>query len=154
MKNFIKKHKKACIISGVLILLFIIFFVVVFIAPLFSNNKYGDRLDGIEDYEVTDSMVDEVTDALKENEGVTDVSYNNEGRILNFIVTIEADVELDTAKTYAEDVTDNLSDDIKGYYDIEVFFTTEDDSEVYPVIGYHYKGAEQFSWSNVGESSE
>lgn len=154
MKNFIKKHKKACIIGGILVLLFLIFFIVVFIAPLFSNDKYGDRLEGIEDHEVTDDMVNTVTEALEENEGVTNVSYHNEGRILNFIVTIEADVELDSAKSYAEDITDNLSDDIKDYYDIEVFFTTEEDSDIYPTIGYHHKGAEEFSWSNVGESSE
>ncbi len=154
MKNFIKKHKKACIIGGVLILLFLIFFIVVFIAPLFSNNKYGDRLEGIEEHEVTKSMVNEVTSALEENEGVTDVSYHNEGRILNFIVTINPSVTLDSVKTYANDVTDTLSKKIKNYYDIEVFFTTEEDSDIYPVIGYHHKGAKEFSWSNVGESSE
>ncbi len=154
MKNFIKKHKKACIIGGVLILLFLIFFIVVFIAPLFSNNKYGDRLEGIEEHEVTKSMVNDVTSALEENEGVTDVSYHNEGRILNFIVTINPSVTLDSVKTYANDVTDTLSKKIKNYYDIEVFFITEEDSDIYPVIGYHHKGAKEFSWSNVGESSE
>ena len=154
MKNFIKKHKKACIIGGILILLFLIFFIVVFIAPLFSNNKYGDRLDGIEDNKVTKSMVNDVTDALSDNEGVTDVSYHNEGRILNFIVTISPDLSLDSAKTYANDVTDTLSKKIKNYYDIEVFFTTEEESDIYPVIGYHHKGAKEFSWSNVGERSE
>ena len=154
MKNFIKKHKKACIIGGILILLFLIFFIVVFIAPLFSSNKYGDRLDGMEDHKVTDNMVNKVEDALKDNEGVEDVNYHNEGRILNFIVTIDPNLALDTAKTYAEDVTDNLSKKIKEYYDIEVYFNTEEDSDIYPVIGYHHKGAKGFSWSNVGESSE
>ena len=99
-------------------------------------------------------MVNEVTSALEENEGVTDVSYHNEGRILNFIVTINPSVTLDSVKTYANDVTDTLSKKIKNYYDIEVFFTTEEDSDIYPVIGYHHKGAKEFSWSNVGESSE
>ena len=99
-------------------------------------------------------MVNDVTDALSDNEGVTDVSYHNEGRILNFIVTISPDLSLDSAKTYANDVTDTLSKKIKNYYDIEVFFTTEEESDIYPVIGYHHKGAKEFSWSNVGERSE
>ena len=109
MKNFIKKHKKSCIIGGILILLFLVFFVIVFIMPLFSNNKYGDRLEDIETHEVSKNTLNEITDKLKENEGVEKASYHKEGRILNFIVTVKNDTALDKAKAYTNVVTDTLS---------------------------------------------
>ena len=154
MKNFIKKHKKSCIIGGILILLFLVFFVIVFIMPLFSNNKYGDRLEDIETHEVSKNTLNEITDKLKENEGVEKASYHKEGRILNFIVTVKNDTALDKAKAYTNVVTDTLNKKTKNYYDIEFFLTTKEYSHVHPVIGYHHKGAKEFSWSNVGEQSE
>ena len=140
--------------AGIFILLLLIFFIVFFIVPLFGNNKYGDRLDGIEDHEVSDDVVNDIEDAVKGNEFVTDFSYHDEGRILNFIITINSDTALDTAKGLADPVLDGLSDDLKEYYDVEIFLTTEDDSDIYPVIGYHPKEAENVSWSNVGDTSE
>ncbi len=154
MKDFIKKHKKTCIAAGIFILLLLIFFIVFFIVPLFGNNKYGDRLDGIEDYKVSNNVVNDIKDAVSENDFVTKVDYHNEGRILNFIVTINGDTALDTAKGVSNDVLDGLSNKLKKYYDVEIFITTEEDSEIYPVIGYHPKGAKEVSWSNVGDTSE
>ena len=154
MKTFIKNHKKTCIVGGIFLLLLLIFFIVFFIVPLFKTNNYGDRLEGIEDYPVTKSAVNKVTDALEENENVDDVRYNNEGRILNFIVTINKDMALEDAKSLANVVSDNLNKKTKKYYDIEVFLTTKEDSDIYPVIGYHAKGAKEFSFSNVGDTSE
>lgn len=154
MKNFIKNHKKTCIALGVFILIFLVFFIWIFVLPLFSNNKYGDRLENIGKYKISNNTVNSVKSALKENEGVTDVDYHKEGRILNFIITIDGDENLDKVKSYTKGITDNLDEKIKKYYDIEVFIDTKGDSEVYPIIGYLHKGGEDFSWSNVGEKNE
>ena len=67
---------------------------------------------------------------------------------------VKNDTALDKAKAYTNVVTDTLNKKTKNYYDIEFFLTTKEDSDVYPVIGYHHKGAKEFSWSNVGEQSE
>ena len=154
MKKFIKNHKSLSIAIGIFILLFLVFFIVIFVAPLFKTNNYGDRLDDIEKYKVTNSMIDKVKDKTMENEGVDKVSYHKEGRILNFIITLDEEKDLDTVKGYANSITDNLNSKIKKYYDIEVFIDTKKESDIYPVIGYHSKGEEEFTWSNVGESSE
>ena len=60
MRNFVKTHKKQCLIGGIVFLvLFLIIVVWLFIVPLFKNNKYGDRLDGIEDHKISDSVVED-----------------------------------------------------------------------------------------------
>lgn len=154
MKKFIKTHKNLCAALGIFIVIFLIFFIIVFIAPLFKTNKYGDRLDGIDKYKITDSMISDVKTSVKENDNVDKVSYHKEGKILNFVITLSSDVDMEEAKKYANSITDTLSDKIKKYYDIEVFIDTKEDSDVYPIIGYHSKGDEEFTWSNVGEKHE
>ncbi len=154
MKDFIKKHKKVCIVAGIFILLLLLFFIIFFIIPLFGNNKYGDRLEDIEDYKVSKSTVNDIKDAVSSNDFVTDVDYHNEGRILNFIVTVNADTDINTAKGVSDAVLDGLSNKLKKYYDVEIYLNTKEDSEIYPVIGYHPKEAKKVSWSNVGEPNE
>ena len=85
MKDFFKTHKKQCMIGGIAFL--VIFFLIIiwlFIIPVFSNNKYGDRLDGIDKHKISSDTVNDIESSLKGNDKVKDVTYNNEGRILNF----------------------------------------------------------------------
>ena len=155
IKNFVNKHKKGCIIGLVIfIAVVLIFFTIFFIIPSFGGNTYGDRLDGIEEHEISNSVVNEIEDNIKKENGVTDVTYREEGRILNFTITLEASTNLDDAKGYANLITDSISKKNQKYYDIQVFLNTEEDSEVYPIAGYKHKTSDEFVWRNVGETSE
>ncbi len=155
MKKFFNEHKKQCLIGGIIFL--VIFFIIMiwlFIVPVFSNNKYGDRLDGIEKHKISSSTVDEIKNTLKENKQVSSVVYNNEGRILNFIITVSNDTKLEDAKALDDVILDKLSDDDKEYYDIQVLIDTEEENETYPIAGYKNKASKDFVYGNEGESSE
>lgn len=154
MKKFIKTHKKQCLIGGAIFLaVFLIIVIWLFIVPLFSNNKYGDRLEGIEDHEISSSTIDDIENTIKENQMVSDVEYHNEGRILNFIITVSSEMSVDDAKTLGDFILDKLSDDDKEYYDIQVLIDTEDENENYPIAGYKHKTEEAFDYgSEVGTS--
>ena len=66
MKTFVKNHKKQCLIGGIIFLiLFIIIMLWLFIVPLFSDNKYGDRLKGIEGHKISSSSIEEIKNTLK-----------------------------------------------------------------------------------------
>lgn len=155
MKNFIKTHKKECIIGSAIFL--IIFFVIIiwlFIIPLFSNNKYGDRLDGIEDHKVSSGVIDDIKSSLKENKLVNDVEYHIEGRILNFIITVAPDMKKEDAKKLGDVILDKISDKNKEYYDIQILIDTEEENENYPVAGYKHKTESSFDYGSEVESSE
>lgn len=154
MKNIIKGHKKLTISFIVLISLFLVFFIVIFVLPLFKSNNYGDRLDGIEKHKVSTKKVADIKDTILEKKGVDSVSYQKEGRILNFIIILNEQIDLAEAKTYVNEITEKLDSEINKYYDIEVFIDTKEESKIYPVIGYHSKKGKEFTWSNVGESNE
>ena len=145
MKNFIKTHKKKCIIGGIIFLIvFLIIIIWLFIIPLFSNNKYGDRLDGIEEHKISSSTIDDIEDTLKENDKVINVDYHNEGRILNFDITVSNDMSQDDAKKLGEVILDKISNKNKKYYDISVSVDTKEDNENYPIIGYKHKTRDDF----------
>ena len=155
MKKFIKEHKKQCIISGIIFL--VLFFAIIiwlFIVPVFSNNKYGDRLKDIENHEISSSSIDKIENTLKENQQVKDVTYHNEGRILNFIITVSNEMTSDDAKKLCDTISENLSDDDKSYYDIQVLIDTEEENENYPIAGYKHKTEDKFEYGRDGGNSE
>ena len=155
MKNFFKTHKKQCMIGGIAFL--VIFFLILiwlFIVPVFSNNKYGDRLDGIEDHKISSDTVKDIENSLKENDKVTDVTYNNEGRILDFIITVSNDMSTEDAKKLGDTILDKTSDDDKKYYDIQILIDTEEENENYPIAGYKHKSEDNFTYGNEVVSSE
>lgn len=155
MRNFVKTHKKQCLIGGIVFLvLFLIIVVWLFIVPLFKNNKYGDRLDGIEDHKISDSVVEDIESGLKENQMVSDVTFHSEGRILNFIVTVSGDMNKDDAKALGDVILDNIKDKDKEYYDIQILIDSEEESDVYPIIGYKHKTEDAFDYGSEVESGE
>lgn len=153
--KFIKAHKKGSIIGGI-VLIFVILLIILlmFMFPAIGDNNYGDRLDGIEDHKIAKTTISEIKDSITSKDGVDKVSYHNEGRILNFIITLDGSVDLDTAKGYADLVVDGLEKSDLKYYDIQVYLDSKEEKEGFPDVGYRHKTAKDFSWGNVGESSE
>ena len=155
LQKFIHTHKKGCLITGGIILaLLIILFTIFFIAPALKNNNYGDRLQGIENHKVSQSTINTIKQKLKNENGVTKVTYNIEGRILNFTVETDGSIDYESAKAYTKDITDNISSKNKKYYDIQIFLTSKENKEGFPNAGYKSKSSEDFSWGNVGETNE
>lgn len=154
MKNFIRTHKKQCLIGGAIFLvLFLVIIIWLFIVPLFGNNKYGDRLDGIEDHKISSDTINDIENTIKENQMVSDIEYHNEGRILNFIITVSGEMNVEDAKALDDVILDKISDSDKEYYDIQVLIDTEDENENYPIAGYKHKTEKDFNYgSGVGSS--
>lgn len=155
IQSFINKHKKGCIIGVIVFfLILIVFFTIFFVIPSFGNNNYGNRLDGIEEHKISSSTVDKIKDEIKSKEGVTKVTYHNEGRILNFTITVDGNTKLDTAKEYAEEVIKGISKKNLKYYDVQVFLDSDENTTDYPTAGYKHKTSDKLIWGNVGGSSE
>ena len=155
MRNFIKNHKKQCLIGGISILiLFIIIITWLFVIPVFSNNKYGDRLEGIEDHKISNSVINDIKSTIKENKMVSDVEYHNEGRILNFIITVSAEMNKEDAKKLSDILLEKISDKNKEYYDIQILIDTEEENDNYPIVGYKHKTEDKFEFGSEVETSE
>ena len=148
MKNFIKNNK----VTVVAFIICVIFVILVFAVKLtfFPNEGtaiYGDRLDGIEEVEITDKQQEDIIKSLEDKDEVKEVSCDIKGRTLNVLITVNDDVELDPAKSLTSSITDNLEEDQTSYYDIQVFISKDNDDTRFPIIGYKHQNKDEFSWT-------
>ena len=148
MKNFIKNNK----VTVVAFIICVIFVILVFAVKLtfFPNEGtaiYGDRLDGIEEVEITDKQQEDIIKSLEDKDEVKEVSCDIKGRTLNVLITVNDDVELYPAKALTSSITDNLEEDQTSYYDIQVFISKDNDDTRFPIIGYKHQNKDEFSWT-------
>lgn len=146
--NFIKKH---CFLFVTLIILFAIIITGIIVCKnLFFSSKgdvFGNRLDEIENYPIKDETLNKIKTDLESLEQVNSVSNNIVGRRVNFIIEIKEDVDVVTSQGIGEKILEHLDADVKGYYDIQVMITSEDEeNQNYPIIGYKHKNRAGFSW--------
>ena len=145
--EFIKKNKILVSLLVIAIVFFAAIMIIIFSNLSIGNNDYGNRLDNIEKYPISDEAINEIKTDISSYEKVTSVSYNLEGKLANFILTVDDSLEEETAKNYANKILENLSDDVKSYYDIQVLVDSDnEESEVYPIIGYKHKTTDMFVW--------
>lgn len=140
--NFIKKNK----FTIIAILLFMVLVVVGvevknLLVPDSGKAAYGDRLDGIENHELTDSVFQTISDKLKENEKILNVSNKVHGKIVNLMITVNADMSVSDAKKIANSTVSMFENDELSFYSLQVYVLKEDESlNNFPIIGY--KGTE------------
>lgn len=155
--EFIKRHKFWFIgLAVFLVVVLLVFFAIKeLVYPDERKNLYGERLLGIEEVMPTEEQLSKIKENLLAASGVKEVTHHLSGRILNYMISLEDDVAVDVAKTLANKVIEQLNDEQKSYFDIQIFLNAED-QERYPLIGYKHKTSTNFLWSNrnIGEKDE
>ncbi len=151
--KFIKKHKYALVTALVFTILLIlaIFALKGLLYPDDKKSIYGSRLDGIEEMKISDTKINKIKSELKEEKFVENVDYSLDGRRMNFIVEVVLKTDLITAKTAGDIILENLSDEEKSYYDVQLYIKDNSKDEVdaeslYPIIGYKHKTSLNFVW--------
>lgn len=149
--GFIKKHKKMMI--GLVVLIIIILIMILLKVLFFSTSGdvYGDRLKDIDKYKISEKTTKGILKELEQQTSVKTADYNNEGRVLTFVVILDTEIKVDDAKKYSNIVLDGLKDKHKEYYDIQIMFNTEEEAETYPIAGYKSKSRDSFVWSGMNE---
>lgn len=151
MKRFLKKYKKIIII--IICILILLFIGKLFYQIMFSDTErlYGNRLDGISKVELSKKDLKGITDELESNNNIKEANYDQKGRIYNFVIKVEEDVNISEIVSLSSKVIDKFDDSQKEFFDVQIFITTGNDEklEKFPVIGYRKKGLEsKFSWAN------
>lgn len=153
MKKFInslKSNKYTCIILIAFVFLIIICYgAYKFLFPNIGRPVYGNRLDGIENVEITNNQMKELEKKLNESEFVKTCSSSLSGRTFNVIITVNDDTSSDNAKSLTEIVKASLEKEQQEYFDIQVFIKKEgEEKEGFPIIGYLGKTETAFSFSS------
>ena len=153
--KFIKKHKIEFIALFIIIIICILGYFAV--KPLLGNdsNKYGNRLDGIENVKITDEQVKKLTSEMEENKDVKSIKYDLQGRLIYIILEVSNETAVDVSKGYANKILNYFDDEQKTYYDMQVIIKSDSkESEVYPIIGAKHKTSTSFIWDNKSTKKE
>lgn|SRR5574344_200033 len=143
--DYIKKNKKkVAIIAIVVIILILVFICLKLLMPDMTKSTWGNRLDGIEEHTIETASVDKIKTSITGTGKATAVTYNLTGRTMNFIITIPNSETRADAEALTSYITENISADDQSYYDIQVFYTSEDGNTNF--MGYKHKTASTFSW--------
>lgn len=139
--NFIKKNKFT-IIAIIIFIALVILGVEVknLLVPDSGKAVYGDRLEEIDNHKISDNLFKDISEKLKENETVLNVSNKVHGKIINLMITVSPEVSVLDAKNLANS-TISLFDDELSYYSLQVYVLKDDETlNNFPIIGY--KGVE------------
>ena len=123
--GYIRKHK---LTSFVILVYIIVVAFAYFIYKLFIGSSglpvYGDRLDGIENYPISEEQKDKIVEVLSQDTHVLKVTrpYLN-GKILKVIVTVDDNAELQPSKQLDSKVYSSLTNEQRSFYDVELFIT-------------------------------
>ena len=144
--NFFKRNK-GTIIAIIVFIVLLVFCVQVFNMFLSNDERvlYGNRLDGKDKVALTSNNKSKIISALKEES--KKVEIDEQGRILNVIITANDDTSRDDAKNLASKVLEQLKDDQKKYYDIQVFIQKDVEANEFPIIGYKHHTKDNFTWT-------
>lgn len=145
--KFIKNNKLLITLFVIALVFFsAIMMIILKNISLSSENEYGNRLDGIEQYPITEEMITSIKEEIGSFDKVENITYNLEGRLANFIIKVDDTLAEEDARNYAGRIIERLNDDIKSYYDIQVLIDSNVESEVYPMIGYKHKTSNTLVW--------
>lgn len=153
--KFIKKHKIEFIALLVMIIICVLGYFAV--KPLLGNdsNKYGNRLDGIEEVKISDEQINKMISELEDKKDINSVKYDLQGRLIYIILEVSNATAVDVSKGYANKILEYFDDSQKSYYDIQVIVKSDsEESEVYPIIGSKHKTSISFVWDNRSSKKE
>lgn len=155
MKDFIKKNKFTLIAVGIfLIILILLIQIKNIFFPSSGRAEYGDRLEGIEEVEITTSKQQKIVKSLEDDSAIKKATIRINGRTIETIITVNDDVSVDTAKSFADKSIESLTDKEKKYYDIQVFIQKSTDSGDFPIIGYRHHARDNFSFTKDRTGNE
>ena len=143
--NFIKRNKKLLVV--------IVIFLVALVGAVQLKNIlfpsggaiYGNRLEGIEEVEVSKDLDKQILELLKD--GIMKADVRISGRIVNIHITVNGDVSVATAKSYADKTLTQFAEKQLKYYDIQVFMKKDVESKEFPIIGYKHQDKSGFTWT-------
>ncbi len=149
IKNWIKNNKGFSIIL-LLATILVIFLIIIFISLLAggSSNKYGNRLDGIDDVKINKDVYDGVKEEIMETELAEEVTTRLQGKIVYTTIVLKSDTSEDKAKELASNTLDNYNEDELKYYDFSYFLKWNKEDETTVITGNKHHNFDTITWTN------
>lgn len=161
IKKFYKEHRIFTILMAI-VLVCIVLMATILIQCFYVGNgtdKYGNRLEGIENYEISESRQKDFENNIANNEKVKSADIIITGKIVYITMQITEDVALEEAKSIASKSLEEFTEDEQSFYDFNITLkqNSSDKSDGFIISGSKNKNGSGLVWNNnrqVEESSE
>lgn len=140
--------KKIKFYSKILVGLVIIIFLILIYNNVFAGGNNSRNKD-LSKYKITNNEKNSVKDRIKEIEEVksVDIHTNNNSKIIKILVILKSDVSFEELNKVVLDASSNFSKKNLSYYDIEIYIDSlNEESSIYPKIGYKFRDNSEFKW--------
>ena len=123
--------------------------VVLYFVGQTNKDKYGNRLEGIENVSISDKKLDDIETKIKEDELVKEVNINTSGKLIYVLITLNTGIHADS-ESISQSSLELFDEKIKNYYDIQYIVSNEDKTipDNFPVMGYLKSGNSVIKWTN------
>lgn len=124
--------------------------VVVYFVDQATSDKYGNRLEDIDNYDVKDDL-DKMSAYFKDTKGVESSNVRLQGKIIYCDIEVKKDMKNSEVESIATKSLDNISDDNKSFYDIQFIFKRDN---LNPYMGSKSSSKSIISWTNYSFDTE
>lgn len=166
-KKVTKKRKRKRLKIGYVLAVVAILAVAILAIKLIlpsTSSKYGDRLDGIKKIKFGKEEQNKIVNKIKGDDKVTEAKLDIKGKIINVIFNVKKEVSVDDAKNIANGSLGEISDEVKGFYDIQYMISKKDEEgtkttvtkddgtteevtvTVFPIMGYKNTKSSGIVW--------
>ncbi|MDE5888586.1 MAG: hypothetical protein K2H20_01055 [Bacilli bacterium] len=122
IKKFYKEHRVFTILMAIVIVCAILIATVLIQCFYVGNgkNKYGHRLDGIENYEISEAKQSDFKNNIANNDKVRSVEIEVTGKIIYITMQIEDNVDIVEAESIALKSLEEFSEEEQKVYDFNI----------------------------------
>lgn len=148
-----KKNQDNTVLWVLLGILIICFLVIVFLFYNYfyagaSSSKYGERLEEIDNYKLSETLEEDIKKIYSSNSEVNTVKVTNEGRIIYITIDFKESIKVSTAQDLAIKSLDKIGDNNLTYYDVQYILTYSGSEENtnFPVFGSKNSNSLKVIW--------
>ena len=156
MKSTLKILKNNIFTIVVIVVFIIGMFALSYLKKMYWDNNdeaiYGDRVDGIENYEIDKDEKEKIIENIKSDSDILEVVFDIEGRTINLTLTVIPELLVSDAKVMGKEILAYFSSEDLSYYSININFVKEDKSlDNFPISGYKHYSNKDISWTKDRE---
>ena len=89
-----------------------------------GETKYGDRLDGLEKYKLSDTLTEDIKAIYMDNKSVGEISTEVQGKIIYIMIDFVANTKVSDAKNIAIKSLDLIGEENLPYYEVQYILTS------------------------------
>lgn len=135
--KFVKRYRYTIILVLVFILLLCLAVKVKdILLPNDNKEAYGNRLEELDNHKIDESLYIKIKTEIEALENVSSLSYREQGKIINFIVTVADSTNITDAKKVGDKIVAYFEEDDINYYTFQIYMKKNDASlNNFPIIG-------------------